>query len=433
VHTEVVASLKNRDELLSMLFSLLTLQMLLKYHDKSKLVYLVLGLFLYILAFLSKSTALAFWLVFPLTLYFFTNMNWKKIGMISGLITLMIVLGWLVPFWFLDGGRDVSMVENPLYFEDNIWNILGTGIYGLGYYFRLLLVPHPLLYYYGYDMIPVVNLGNIWVILTILFYAGILGIAIWKAREKHVISYAIFFYLFTIAMFSNIGKPVPGIIGDRFLLIPSIGFVMVLAWLIFKLFKAIPEPTYNAGKRIFFVMVFTALILIPYSYKTVTRNTDWFSDLSLYEADMEYLDNSVKAHDLMGTTIKKKIELELSKQVNVAKFLMPSINRALGHFRRAVEIWPGHTSSWVNMGMIYNNPRIAEHLMAKGDTAQYISFKKNAISSFSRAIELDPGDGKALFNLGLTYEGCGRCIQQQCIFYRCGFTGKHCAGTCSGP
>ena len=419
VHTEVVASLKNRDELLSVLFSLLTLQLLIKYHDKDKIRYLVFGLLLYVLAFLSKPTALAFWLVFPLTLYFFTNMSWKKIGMVFGLLTLMIVIGGMMPFWFLERVRDVSMVDNPLYFEDNIWNILGTGIYGLGYYFRLLLVPHPLLYFYGYDMIPVVNLGNVWVILTILFYAGILGIAIWKAREKHVISYAIFFYLFTIAMFSNIGKPIPGIIGDRFLLIPSIGFVIVLAWLIFKLFKAIPEPTYNAGKRIFFVMVFTALILIPYSYKTVNRNTAWFSDLSLYKADMKYLDNSVKAHDLMGTTIMRKTELELSKQVNVAKFLMPSINRALGHFRRAVGIWPGHTSSWVNMGMIYNNPRIAEHLMAKGDTAKYISFKKNAISSFSRAIELEPGNGKALFNLGLTYEYVGEADSAIYYYEKC--------------
>jgi hypothetical protein len=60
VHTEVVASLKNRDELISMLFSLLTLHQLLKYHDRGRAWYLLLGLFLYVLAFLSKPTALSF-------------------------------------------------------------------------------------------------------------------------------------------------------------------------------------------------------------------------------------------------------------------------------------------------------------------------------------------------------------------------------------
>jgi len=235
VHTEVVASLKNRDELLSMIFSLLTLRMLIKYHDKKKIAYLIAGLFIYVLAFLSKPTALAFWFVFPLCFYFFTDMKPRKIFTITGLITLMIIIGGMVPFWFLDRSREFSMIENPLYFENNIWYILGTGMYSLGYYVKILLIPHPLLYYYGYDVIPVVNLGNIWVLLSIFGYAGILGVAIWKFREKHVISFAIIFYLLTIAMFSNIIRPAPGIVAERFLLAPSLGFVIVLAWLIFKL------------------------------------------------------------------------------------------------------------------------------------------------------------------------------------------------------
>lgn len=407
VHTEVVASLKNRDELLSMLLSLIALRAVISYADTQKVKFLVAGLITYALAFLAKPTALAFWFVFPLTLYFFTDLHWKKILRVFGWLMVMIILGGMMPFWFLDRVRDFSMIENPLYFEDSIWYILGTGIYSLGYYLKILFVPHPLLYYYGYDMIPVVNLGNIWVILSLLFHLGILTYAILKFREKHILSYAIFFYLFTIAMFSNIVQPAPGIIAERFLLVPSLGFVMVLAYFVFKLFKADPAKASNTPARIFFVLVLTVIILGPYSYKVFHRNQKWYSDLSLYRADMKYLDNSVKAHDLLGTTIMRKVEFELSKKVNVAKFLMPDIERAIGHFRRAVEIWPGHTSSWVNLGMIYNNPRIAEHMMASGDTAKGLQYKRQAINSFRQAIELEPGHGKALFNIGLTYEFVG--------------------------
>jgi tetratricopeptide (TPR) repeat protein len=420
VHTEVVASLKNRDELLSMLFSLLTLQLLLKYYDKNKIVFLLIGLLTYILAFLSKPTALAFLLVFPLTMYFFTDMKPKKIWIMLAFLVLMAVIGGIMPFWFLERARSFSMVENPLYFVDSIWYIIGTGMYSLGYYFRLLLVPYPLLYYYGYDMIPIVNLANIWVILSIVFHLGIFLIALLKFKEKHVISFAILFYLVTIAMFSNIVMPVPGIIGERFLLIPSLGFVIVLAWLIFRLFKAKPQTNDNSGARIFFVMVLTALVLIPYSYKTINRNKGWYSDISLYRADMKFLDNSVKAHDLLGTTSMRRIELELSKQVNVAKFLMPDIKKALNHFQRAVEIWPGHASSWKNMAMIYNHPRIAEHLIAKGDTTMAVLYKRKAVSSFRKALEIEAEDAKTLFNLGLTYEYMGTFdsaayFYQQCI------------------
>jgi len=419
VHTEVVASLKNRDELISMLLSLLTLLLLLKYSDRGRTRHLLLGLFLYVLAFLSKPTALAFWLVFPLTLYFFTGMKIRRILLITGLITLMIVIGGMMPFWFLDRVRDVSMVDNPLYFEDNFWNILGTGMYSLLYYLRLLAVPHPLLYYYGYDMIPVVNLANPWVVLSILLHLALLGIAILKFREKHVISYAILFYLLTIAMYSNIVQPVPGIIGERFLLVPSIAFAMALAWVLFMIFKAVPTSTSIRASRIFFVTVFTVLILIPYTWKTIDRNRDWASEISLFRADEKHLDRSVKAHDLMGTIIMRNVERELAKQVNVAKFLMPQIRQSIGHFESAVEIWPGHASSWKNLGMIYNNPRIAEHFLASGDTLEYLHFKKKAVSSFKQALVLEPGDGKALFNLGFTYENTGRMDSAMFYYEKC--------------
>lgn len=419
VHTEVVASLKNRDEMLSMIFSLLTLQMLLKYHDRNKIIFLVTGLLLYVLAFLSKPTALAFWFVFPLVFWFFTDMKPKKILTITGLITLMIILGGMMPFFFLERVRDFSMVENPLYFEDSIWYILGTGMYSLGYYFKILLIPHPLLYYYGYDMVPVVNLGNPVVILSILGHIGILVVAIMKFRQKHVLSFAILFYLLTIAMFSNIVRPAPGIIAERFLLAPSLGFVLVLAWAVFILFKAKPESKQNKSARVFFAMLLVGIILVPYSYKTIMRNQRWYSDTSLYRADMKYLDNSVKAHDLIGTSIMRTTERELAKQVNVAKFLMPDIEKAIYHFTRAVEIWPGHASSWKNLGMIYNNPRIAEHFAASGDTAKFIQYKRSAISSFKKAIEIEPGDGKALFNLGLTYEFIGNYDSSSYFYEKC--------------
>ena len=124
----------------------------------------------------------------------------------------------------------------------------------------------------------------------------------------------------------------------------------------------------------------------------------------------------------MGTSIMQTVERELSKQVNVAKFLMPDIERAIGHFERAVEIWPGHTSSWKNLGMIYNNPRVAQHLMASGDTTKALRYKRSAINSFNKAVKLEPEDGKALFNIGLTYEYVGDIdsaayFYEQCIRY----------------
>jgi len=419
VHTEVVASIKNRDELISGILSVMSLIWVLKYSDTSKTRFLIFGLISYLLAFYAKPTAFAFWLIFPLVLYFFTDMKAKKIAMISGLFTLILLIGSLSPFLIIDWQRDFSIVDNPLYVEESFWNILGTGILSLGYYLKLVAFPHPLLYYYGYDMIPVSNLANIWVILTILAYASLIAVAFYKIRQKHIVSFGILFFMFTIAMYSNIGYPVPGIIGERFLLIPSLGFCILLAWLIFTIFKVSPGPIPNAGARIFTAMVFIIIILLPYSYKTISRNNDWYTGLSLYKADMKYLDKSVKAHDLMGTSLMNKIERELLKKVNVAKFIMPDIEKAIYHFSRAVEILPEHTSSWTNLGMIYNHPRIGDHLIAKGDTAEFLRYKRSAVSSFKRAIDQEAGNGKALFNLGITYENIGITDSAEYFYEKC--------------
>jgi tetratricopeptide (TPR) repeat protein len=147
----------------------------------------------------------------------------------------------------------------------------------------------------------------------------------------------------------------------------------------------------------------------------VNRNKQWKDQATLLSADMKYLENSVRANELMGIKLKQGIEIELAKQVNVAKFLMPNIRKSIRYFEKATEIYPGHISSWMNMGELYNHPRIAEHLMAKGDTNEYSHFKKSALSSFKRVLSLDPEEEEALFNLGYTYEGLG--MLDSAIYY----------------
>ena len=79
VHTEIVASLKNRDEILAFGFSLLALDYFLKFIDFKKQKYLYWGIILYLLAFLSKASVFAFLVAIPLVFYYFTNIKLKNI------------------------------------------------------------------------------------------------------------------------------------------------------------------------------------------------------------------------------------------------------------------------------------------------------------------------------------------------------------------
>jgi hypothetical protein len=238
VHTEVVASLKNRDEIMAFGFALLALDFFLRFIDFKKQKYLYLGILFYLFAFLSKASVFGFLVAIPLVFYYFTNIKLKNIVILAiAFVSMALFAGFFPKVVVPDMSRPIAMVENPLPFVDSIWEQLGTGFYILLYYMRLLIYPHPLVFYYGYNMIPVVNLANIWVLLSLVLYTAMFAYAIYRIKSKDVLSFAILFYLVSIAMYSNILVPIPGIIAERFLLIPSLGFCIAIVYLLFRIFK----------------------------------------------------------------------------------------------------------------------------------------------------------------------------------------------------
>ncbi|MFA5419563.1 MAG: hypothetical protein WC341_14020, partial [Bacteroidales bacterium] len=241
-HTEVVASIKNRDILLHFIFAFLAIWQLVRWIDMSKSRHLFLGMFYYLLALISKETAIVELAIFPLVLYFFTDISKSKLIGIVGITLGVIVLVFGLRILFLPTtNRVYSLMENPLVFEPDLFKRIATGFYGLGFYLKLLLIPFPLLYYYGYNMIPVVGFNNIWVLVSVVIYVGLFVIAIMRIREKKLISFLILFFLVHMSMYANFVRPVPGIVADRFVFFSSISFSLALVWGLFLLFKVKPN------------------------------------------------------------------------------------------------------------------------------------------------------------------------------------------------
>ena len=78
VHTEVVASLKNRDEMLAFLFAILAMHFFLKYADTRKIYNVFIGLGLFFIGYLSKSSIMPFLALYPLVFWFYTDLKPKK-------------------------------------------------------------------------------------------------------------------------------------------------------------------------------------------------------------------------------------------------------------------------------------------------------------------------------------------------------------------
>ena len=387
VHTEVVASLKNREELISFLFALLAMQSFITFAVRNSWLSLLVGALLFLLSIFSKSSTLPLLAAIPLTLYFFTQADFKKIAITTLTILMVLVAAVLfVKFFLPQGNRPMLFSENPLAFEKSFFLHISTGMYALLMYLKLLVYPHPLLFYYGYNTIPVVGVLNIWVILSLALHTGLFVYAVLKLRQKHLLSYAIFFYLIVISMYSNIVKPPAGILAERFLYIASLGFSIAVIYLIFRLLKIQTDKTLGSGQVMKAILVLM-VILIPFTARTVVRNRDWNSQISLFSHDIAYLNNSAKANFIYATTLKTELIEKLKNEGNQG-FSEQQVDKIIGLLEQTVKVYPGYFEAWNSLGEMYT--------MMKNDN-------EKALEYFNRAVKEKPGYAAGWYNLGYIY------------------------------
>ena len=78
IHSEVVANIKGRDEIMSLFGCLLALWFGLKWVDSGKIGFLILGLLSYFAALLSKENAVSLLVIFPAALYVFKEKDIRQ-------------------------------------------------------------------------------------------------------------------------------------------------------------------------------------------------------------------------------------------------------------------------------------------------------------------------------------------------------------------
>ncbi|MDP4280669.1 MAG: tetratricopeptide repeat protein [Bacteroidota bacterium] len=416
LHTEVVASLKNRDELLAMFFALWGMKYLLDFAEKKKIRYLIFTLILFMIGYLSKSSIITFLVLYPLVLYFFTDMKPKQFGYIFGGLLVVILIAHFVPrLFFLHLSRINSYVENPLYFEKNFWVRTGTGMMTLLFYLKKMFFPYPLLFYYGFNMIPVTNWANIWVILSFFIHLGLLVIALRLFRQKHILSFAILFYLIALSMYSNIVVPAVGIVAERFAFVASVGFCIGLTWAIFRLFRTDPKSlTIEINDRVK-VLAVIVLLVIPSSIYTIHRNRDWKNMFALYKSDIPHLDNSFKGNVQYASFLLDFIYKNPGYEQQ--GFVNPETrDRAFKYYRRAIAIYPKDYISLNELGTAYlalsHNPDSAMIYLRKavalkpdvqaawvnlGLAYRYQKKFDSAMITYNRILKLNPKEVKAKF------------------------------------
>jgi len=440
IHTEIVANIKSRDEILVLFFGVLALHQIWKYAtDKEQIKYLVFSCLALMAALFSKENAVNFVLIIPLTLYFFSKLSLKEIG--------AVFFAYLVPtalFLFVRGRilgnvikKEAHKIDNFLVSEDATWlEQKATAIWVMGKYLALLVFPNPLICDYNFDYIPITNLSNPFVFLALIAHIGLLVYAFMNLSKKKFLSYAILFYLVNMALYSNLVIVIGAGLGERFLYISSFGFCLAVAYFLAKYLgggtelEEQPKDFASMFSNKTALLSVSAVILVLASYQTISRNSDWFNSYTLYKADIEKARKSARLNGYIGTEY-----LKLGKDAKDPTQQKEYYNKAKEVYTRAVEIHPEYTealgqlglsyfrlgdygkaSEWYekaikdpgckgsiysNYGWLYFNEAIAKQKAGDQPNFQYMINK--AREMYEESLKREPNFADGYMNLGSTY------------------------------
>ncbi|MFT5126867.1 MAG: tetratricopeptide (TPR) repeat protein [Rhodothermales bacterium] len=394
LHTEVVANVKGRDEILCLLFILAAGHCLLTYLEEEGVWRLVAASASFGLALLSKESAITFLAIFPVALFTFRGVSVRRCAQVV-LPFAVLALGYVLmraEFAGMIGDRGSTDVMTDPLTHASTTERYGTIFMALGRYIKLLLFPHPLVYDYSFNQIPLVTLGAMSAWIPLAIHAALAGIVVYGVRKRCPITFVILFYLATLSIYSNLLFPIGAILAERFLYMPSLAFCAVLGTLL----AGATRPAMPRGLGIGLLV----LILFAYSAKSVSRNAAWKDNWTLTTTDITNAMNSARAHYSLGDQAMRRYKGSEEEDKEL-------LDRAEAHFRKALAIHDdGMVRNWLGDALIKKGLRdeameqfeAASKLLGsyygihvnRGNWLLENNRLTNALAAYKTAHELDP-------------------------------------------
>ena len=406
LHTEVVANIKSRDELLSFLNLLIAGWLLLRAVSAaqtrpSHLDYfkLAISCIFFYLALLSKESAMAGVLLLPLLLYFSGRLPVKRILACTVPFIVLVLAFQLQKFVALgtltgNAGHDIlnypyleSGQQLPATFAIFAWSI------------KMLLLPFPLAYSYAYNQIPVSGWGTACVLAGILLAAVFVFALSSTVKFKKPPLAGLLIVGITLLPGLAFALLKGGIFAERFLYAPVLGFSIITVAIMFRFNNLTTEIKLSDFAKTYRISIPILAILLLYSVETIARNNDWKDDITLYANDVNTAPNSAQTHLHYGV---KLIETALATQAASVK--ASNLNTGMAQLNTALSIAPQIPEAWYEKGRAY-------HFLAGNNDS--------AILCYNQAILQSPAYALSYFGLAGVYENTNQ-LQLASYYYNKG-------------
>ena len=343
IHTEVVANIKGRDELLSLLFSLLTFVTLIKYHSSRKIhLFILSGIYMF-LGLMSKENTIAFLVIIPLGFMFFQEISKKQLVLMTALLASSSMLFLILRYRVLGGfqGNVASELMNNPFVNATGNQQIATIFYTWVIYFKLLFFPHPLTFDYYPKHIPLVDFSNPLALFSIIILLVLIVLTFIGIKRKSVVGFALFSFAATFSMVSNLLFSVGTFMNERFVFMPSLFFCLAVSYLAIQLF----QRNHRIGKSLVLISGFYVILFFP--VKTIGRNLAWKNDLTLFTTDVKTSANSAKSNCSAGGKLWEEGKTILDKKRKNKLFKQSEI-----YLRKSIKIYPDYVDAWLLLGNV---------------------------------------------------------------------------------
>ena len=394
VHTEVVANIKSRDEILCFLFAFWALNVFLKYMREGKTMQLLGGTFLMYLSIISKENAITFLGVVPLLFYFVRNDNKERalritLGTVAAMVAFIAVRHFVLAAYDANKSSDIEFIDNALVNAPNFAVRIATAVFISGKYLWLLFIPHPLICNYSFNAIPFRNFADIGVIVSAAAYLGMIYVAITRMKKdkRDPLAFAILFYLMTISLFNNLFILIGAEMGERFMFMASAGLCIAATFAVDKWILPAGSFDLAALKNPKILAIIVPLTLL-FGGMVYARNQDWIDNVQLYKVDLAKSPEDARLNYYLGTALA---ETEYAQERDPAK--RKAIDEeAIVHLRKSLAIYPNFAEANAEMGRVFDREQ-------RYDSAEIYDRK---------ALALNPGHVVATNNLGSVYLASGK-------------------------
>jgi tetratricopeptide (TPR) repeat protein len=334
MHAEVVANIKSRDELLSLLFIISSFIFAFRYMKLLKRADLLLFFILFFLALLSKEYAVTLVILIPCAFFIFNTQNFSlkelkvywslavfallfivtyftfnyiwfpiiilvyaaigiKLFLKTGAPALVWSMGLALCLYFALRWHATADVGNYQLFKSNIISnpylaataheTIATKLFVLIKYVGLLFYPNPLISDYSFNTITYRNFMSWEVWVSILFYSSLLIATIVLFFKRHPLSFPLLLFWAFLLPIANIFVDIGATMGERLVFHASLGFCFVITWPI-NVLKNL-APNYLKITKIGLPLLVLLLVILGF-WQSFIRNRDWENNQTLFGADL---------------------------------------------------------------------------------------------------------------------------------------------------